>query len=71
MLKQEALKASPNDNSQSPEVTSKAVANGEDISDSVRALTEKLSAALMNVSAKEDLVKQHAKVAEEAIAGMM
>lgn len=66
---QEALKASPNDNAQSPEVTSKAVANGEDISDNVRALTEKLSAALVNVSAKEDLVKQHAKVAEEAIAG--
>ncbi|KAH9757017.1 Filament-like plant protein 1 [Citrus sinensis] len=61
--------ASPNDNAQSPEVTSKAVANGEDISDNVRALTEKLSAALVNVSAKEDLVKQHAKVAEEAIAG--
>lgn len=70
MLKQEALKASPNDNAQSPEVTSKAVANGEDISDNVRALTEKLSAALVNVSAKEDLVKQHAKVAEEAIAGI-
>lgn len=71
MLKQEALKASPNDNAQSPEVTSKAVPNGDDISDNVRALTEKLSAALVNVSAKEDLVKQHAKVAEEAIAGIM
>ncbi|KAJ4700685.1 Filament-like plant protein [Melia azedarach] len=66
---QEVLKASPNGNAQSPEVTSKAVANGEDINDNVRTLTEKLSAALVNVSAKEDLVKQHAKVAEEAIAG--
>ncbi|XP_031281231.1 filament-like plant protein 1 isoform X2 [Pistacia vera] len=66
---QEALKASPNHSAQSPEVTSKAVSNGEDINDSVRTLTEKLSAALVNVSAKEDLVKQHAKVAEEAIAG--
>ena len=31
---------------------------------------DKLSAALVNISAKEDLVKQHAKVAEEAVAGM-
>lgn len=37
--------------------------------DSVKSLTERLSAALVNVSAKEDLVKQHAKVAEEAVAG--
>ncbi|GFY85358.1 filament-like protein [Actinidia rufa] len=66
---QEALKASPNHNTQSPEVTSKTAVNGEEISDSVKILTEKLSAALVNVSAKEDLVKQHAKVAEEAVAG--
>ncbi|XVF36912.1 hypothetical protein REPUB_Repub19eG0099700 [Reevesia pubescens] len=66
---QEAFKASPNDNTQSPEVSSKASANSEDVTDSIRSLTEKLSAALVNVSAKEDLVKQHAKVAEEAIAG--
>ncbi|XP_044510411.1 filament-like plant protein isoform X3 [Mangifera indica] len=66
---QEALKASPNHCARSPEVTSKAESNGEDINDSIRTLTEKLSAALVNVSAKEDLVKQHAKVAEEAIAG--
>ncbi|KAF7816853.1 filament-like plant protein [Senna tora] len=37
--------------------------------DGLRSLSEKLFAALMNVSAKEDLVKQHAKVAEEAIEG--
>ncbi|XP_022766340.1 filament-like plant protein [Durio zibethinus] len=66
---QEAFKASPNNNTQSPEVLSKASANSEDVNDSIRSLTEKLSAALVNVSAKEDLVKQHAKVAEEAIAG--
>ncbi|GFZ09793.1 filament-like protein [Actinidia rufa] len=66
---EEALKASPNHNTQSPEVTSKAAVNGEEISDSVKILTEKLSAALVNVSAKENLVKQHAKVAEEAVAG--
>ncbi|KAK2659485.1 hypothetical protein Ddye_006018 [Dipteronia dyeriana] len=65
----EALKGSPNHNEQSPEVTSKRIANGEGINEGVKTLTEKLSAALVNVSAKEDLVKQHAKVAEEAIAG--
>ncbi|XWS21626.1 hypothetical protein CRYUN_Cryun30bG0070700 [Craigia yunnanensis] len=66
---QEAFKASPNNNAQSPEVSSKASANSEDVNDSIKSLTEKLSAALVNVSAKEDWVKQHAKVAEEAIAG--
>lgn len=66
---QEALKGSPNHDSQSPEVTSKAVSSGEDVNDSLKSLTERLSAALVNVSAKEDLVKQHSKVAEEAVAG--
>jgi hypothetical protein len=37
--------------------------------DSVKSLNEKLSAALWTISAKEDLVKQHTKVAEEAVAG--
>lgn len=37
--------------------------------DSLKLLTEKLSAALANVSLKDDLVKQHSKVAEEAVAG--
>ena len=68
--KQDALKSSPNDESQSPEVTSKTVAINEDVDDSIKSLTEKLSAALVNVSAKDDLVKQHAKVAEEAVAGI-
>ncbi|XP_057973505.1 filament-like plant protein isoform X2 [Malania oleifera] len=66
---QEAFKASPNNNTQSPEVTSKAAAGSEEVNDSVRILTDKLSAALLNVSAKEDLVQQHVKVAEEAVAG--
>ncbi|KAH0460097.1 hypothetical protein IEQ34_010760 [Dendrobium chrysotoxum] len=35
----------------------------------VKSLTEKLSAALLDVAAKEDLIKQHAKVTEEAISG--
>lgn len=69
ILEQEALKDSPNHDSQSPEVTSKAVSSGDDVNNSVKSLTERLSAALVNVSAKEDLVKQHSKVAEEAVAG--
>ena len=63
-------KASTAHSSQSLEVTSKAVPIDEEINDNVKSLTEKLSAALMNISAKEDLVKQHAKVAEEAVSGI-
>ncbi|XP_038885054.1 filament-like plant protein 3 [Benincasa hispida] len=76
---QDAAKSSPNHETQSPEVTSKAICKEEDIdddspkqeeiNDSVKSLSDRLSAALLNVKAKEDLVKQHAKVAEEAIAG--
>jgi hypothetical protein len=78
LLIQETFKSSPNDDTQSPEVTSKAVASAEDVddgsskkdvNDSVKSLMEKLSAALVNVSAKDDLARQHAKVAEEAVAG--
>lgn len=68
-FKQELMRESPNDNSQSPEVTSKAEITEDEVKENVKSLTEKLSAALVNVSAKEDLVKQHAKVAEEAVAG--
>ncbi|KAK6922618.1 Filament-like plant protein [Dillenia turbinata] len=37
--------------------------------DQVRDLNEKLSASHLEIDAKEDLVKQHAKVAEEAVSG--
>ncbi|KAE8683554.1 hypothetical protein F3Y22_tig00111200pilonHSYRG00074 [Hibiscus syriacus] len=47
----------------------KASVDSIDVKDDIKSLTEKLSAALVNVSAKEDLVKQHSQVAEEAIAG--
>ncbi|XVF58872.1 hypothetical protein PTKIN_Ptkin07bG0101000 [Pterospermum kingtungense] len=60
-------KASAIHSSQSLEVTSKDIPIDEEFND--RPLTEKLSAALMNIIAKEDLVKQHAKVAEEAVSG--
>lgn len=67
-MEHESLKKSLN-NLQSPEVTSKVSLENTEINDSFKSLTEKLSAALVNVGAKEDLVKQHAKVAEEAVAG--
>ena len=63
-------KASATHGSQSLEVTSKEVPIDEEINDNEKSLTEKLSAALMNISAKEDLVKQHAKVTEEAVLGI-
>ncbi|XP_073224950.1 filament-like plant protein 3 [Cicer arietinum] len=52
----------------SPEVKSNAASNEEVVTD-VHTLTEKLSAALLEISAKEDLVKQNAKVAEDAVSG--
>ncbi|CAL9166485.1 unnamed protein product [Musa hybrid cultivar] len=68
---QEALRSSPNDASvdhaQSSEVSSSTY-DGE-VNQTVKRLTEKLSAALLNISAKEDLVNQHAKVAEDAVLG--
>ncbi|KAH6799995.1 hypothetical protein C2S52_000459 [Perilla frutescens var. hirtella] len=66
---QDVSRESPNGSVQSPEITSKLSFTDDEMKDSVKRLTEKLSAALVNVSAKEDLVKQHAKVAEEAVAG--
>ncbi|KZV51583.1 filament-like plant protein [Dorcoceras hygrometricum] len=67
---QDALRESPSTGAQSPEVTSKlTLVVDDEVKDTVKNLTEKLSAALVNISAKEDLVQQHAKVAEEAVAG--
>ncbi|VFQ82420.1 unnamed protein product [Cuscuta campestris] len=69
---QDATKESSLDHhdEKSPEVTSKSASTDDDeVKESLKCLTTKLSAALVNVSAKEDLVKQHAKVAEEAVAG--
>ncbi|KAL1211703.1 Filament-like plant protein 3 [Cardamine amara subsp. amara] len=55
--------------SQSPELIPKAVTREEEATADIKVLTERLSAALLNVSLKEDLAKQHAKVAEEAVSG--
>ena len=72
-LQQEAIRASANEDMQSPEVTSEAkkidIDEDDEVKESVKILTEKLSAALVNVGEKEELVKQHSKVAEEAVAG--
>ncbi|KAK4761003.1 hypothetical protein SAY87_005896 [Trapa incisa] len=55
---------------QSPELTSKAVASDdEDANDRLKTLSERLSDALLNIQAKEELVKQHSVVAEEAVSG--
>ena len=62
----------------SPEVTSKAAPNEEvstpkkskEEDTDVKIITDKLATALLTISAKEDLVKQHSKVAEEAVSGI-
>ncbi|KAG6508045.1 filament-like plant protein 3 [Zingiber officinale] len=68
---QEALRTSPNDTSAShaqlPEVASNTC--DTEVDKTLKRLTGKLSAALLNISAKEELVKQHSKVAEEAVSG--
>ncbi|PHT36070.1 hypothetical protein CQW23_23770 [Capsicum baccatum] len=69
-LRSDPLKETPENDNQSPEVTSKAATIDNEAKESPNKLIEKLSAALVNVSAKEYLVKQHAKVAEEAVAGI-
>ncbi|XP_010428838.1 PREDICTED: filament-like plant protein 1 isoform X1 [Camelina sativa] len=65
----ESTMESHDDEIQSSTVSLEEETENEDLKDSIRTLTEKLSAALANVSAKDDLVKQHVKVAEEAVAG--
>ncbi|KAF3626802.1 hypothetical protein FXO38_29053 [Capsicum annuum] len=64
------LKETSENDNQFPEMTSKASTIDNEAKESPNKLIEKLSAALVSVSAKEDLVKQHAKVAEEAVAGV-
>lgn len=58
-----------NHNIQSPEVTSKTAPTDEELNETVKTLSAKLSEALETIREKEDLVKQHAKVAEEAVSG--
>ncbi|GAB4862080.1 hypothetical protein Ancab_037334 [Ancistrocladus abbreviatus] len=58
-----------NKDTQLEEVALRATFIAKDDNKNVKLLSEKLSAALLNVSLKDDLVKQHARVAEEAVAG--
>lgn len=41
------------------------------LEDQIKDLDEKLSTAQSEITTKESLVKQHTKVAEEAVSGMM
>jgi hypothetical protein len=43
----------------------------EDSDVKVKALSERLSSAVQDIRSKDDLVKQHSKVAEEAVLGMI
>lgn len=43
----------------------------ETLEDEITELNEKLSAANTEINTKEGLVKQHAKVAEDAVSGMV
>lgn len=55
------------DHARSPDSSSDVAVDEAD--ETVKNLTEKLRSALLSIKAKEDLVKQHAKVAEEAVLG--
>ncbi|PHU04476.1 hypothetical protein BC332_25298 [Capsicum chinense] len=68
VIQKDPLKETPKNDNQSPEVTSKAANIDNEAKESTKKLIEKLPVALVNVSAKEDLVKKHAKVAKEAVA---
>ncbi|VAH45520.1 unnamed protein product [Triticum turgidum subsp. durum] len=57
------LKSSP----ESPEVASKEAQDNSNVK--VKVLSERLSSVVSDIRAKDDLVKQHSKVAEEAVLG--
>ncbi|RRT49308.1 hypothetical protein B296_00039650 [Ensete ventricosum] len=63
------MRASPNDASVSHAQSREVLRNASDgeVHEAVKRLTQKLSVALLNVSAKEDLVKQHAKAEAEVV----
>lgn len=63
-----AVNSSPSD-AQSADDSLKDV--DVEVGDTTKSITEKLAAALVSIRSKEDLVKQHAKVAEEALLGKL
>lgn len=80
MTIQEVQRGSPN-HTQSPEVTSKIESKLPGVlsnsncdgnkDETIKVLSEKLSAAILDLNAKEEIVKQHVKVAEEAVLGKL
>ncbi|KAI4975348.1 hypothetical protein ZWY2020_048955 [Hordeum vulgare] len=62
-MKQDTLKSSP----KSPEVASKEAQPQDSNNVEVKVLSERLSGVVPDIRAKDDLVKQHFKVAEEAV----
>ncbi|VAH45518.1 unnamed protein product [Triticum turgidum subsp. durum] len=63
MSQDTTLKSSP----ESPEVASKEAQDNSNVK--VKVLSERLSSVVSDIRAKDDLVKQHSKVAEEAVLG--
>ncbi|CAN6218923.1 unnamed protein product [Urochloa humidicola] len=63
---QDTAKSSPN-SSQSPEISSKELEDDSNVK--VKVLSERLTSVVQDIRAKDDLVKQHSKVAEEAVLG--
>ncbi|XP_066390842.1 filament-like plant protein 3 [Miscanthus floridulus] len=63
---QDTAKSSPN-STRSPEITSKELEDDNNVK--VKVLSERLSSVVLDIRAKDDLVKQHSKVAEEAVLG--
>lgn len=51
------------------QITEESYANLRELEDEVKLLNDKLSSALSEIATKDVLVKQHAKVAEEAVSG--
>ncbi|CAM0905983.1 unnamed protein product [Alopecurus aequalis] len=65
-MSQDTLKSSPK-STPSPEIASKEAQDHGNVK--VKVLSERLSSAVLDIRAKDDLVKQHSKVAEEAVLG--
>ena len=51
------------------QISAESYAHLTELEDQVKILQEKLSAAQTEMTTKDNLVKQHAKVAEEAVSG--
>lgn len=68
VLDQDTAKSSPK-STQSPEISSKELEDDSNVK--VKVLSERLSSVVQDIRAKDGLVKQHSKVAEEAVLGTL